>query len=265
MTVPVADTPAHLFGDGSALRAYFKEIQYMLLKLVRERGFAFSVIGFPVVFFLLFGLANRNELFHGHPVARYLVVSYSCFGAMGAAFFAVGVGLAYERGHGWLELKRISPMPTAAYLFSKIFASIVFALVIVAVLITIGLATTNMRISILEGLHLAVVIAGGVVAFASMGVLAGLLIPPSSAASTINFIYLPLSLCGGLWMPIEALPNWLQSFARLLPSYYYSRLGLHALGYFDESETVGWLVLAGYAIVFTIASAIVFRKQEAAR
>ncbi len=249
----------------SVFRAYRKETYYMLLKLIRERGFALSVIGFPLVFFLLFGLANRTAMLHGHPVARYLVVSYSCFGAMGASFFAVGVGLSYERGHGWLELKRISPMPTAAYLFSKIFASIVFGLVIVSLLMGLGLATTTMQISPAEGLQLAVVIAGGVIAFAAMGVLAGLLLPPSSAASTINFIYLPLSLCGGLWMPIEALPSWLQTFAHVLPSYHFSRLGLHALGYFNEPPALSWAVLAAYALVFTVASAIVFRKQESTR
>ena len=102
-------------------------------------------------------------------------------------------------------------------------------------------------------------------AFASIGVFAGLLMPPSSAASLINFIHLPLSLCGGLWMPLEVLPNWLQSLAHVLPSYYFSRLALHALGYFDESESLAWLIFAAYAIVFSVLSAWVFRRQESAK
>ena len=243
-------------------RVYWKETQYELTKLLRERGFTLSVVGFPIVFFLLFGISNRNAMFHGHTVARYLIASYSCFGAMGAAFFGVGASLAYERGHGWLELKRSGPMPTTAYLLSKLVTSILFGFIITVVLIGLGLATTSMEISLAEGAHLLLVIAGGVVAFASVGIFAGLLVAPNSAASVINFIYLPMSLCGGLWMPLEVLPKWLQVFGHTLPSYYYSRLALHSLGYFDESETVAWLILAGYTVVFTVASGIVFRRQE---
>ncbi len=249
-------------GLGLAFRAYVKETQYELLKLLRERSFTFSIIGFPLVFFFLFGISNRNVMFHGHTVARYLVASYSCFGSMGAAFFGIGAGMAYERGLGWLELKRAGPMPAPAYLVSKLIASIAFGIVITLLLIGIGSAATNMHITLFEGLHLLLVIAGGILAFASMGVTAGLLMPANSAAGLINFIYLPLSLCGGLWMPLEALPHWLQAFAHLLPSYYFSRLALHALGYFNESETTAWLVLIAYSAVFTVASVYILRTQD---
>ncbi len=249
-------------GLGLALRACFKETQYELLKLLRERSFTLSIVGFPLVFFFLFGISNRNVMFHGYTVARYLVASYSCFGAMGAAFFGIGAGMAYERGLGWLELKRAGPMPAPAYLLSKLVASIVFGIAIALLLIGIGSAATDMHITLLEGLHLLFVIAGGVLAFASMGVMAGLLMPANSAAGLINFIYLPLSLCGGLWMPLEALPHWLQAFAHVLPSYYFSRLALHALGYFHESETAAWLILIAYAAVFTVASGYILRTQD---
>jgi ABC-2 type transport system permease protein len=247
------------------LRAYRKEIRYELLKLVRERGFLISLIGFPVVFFVLFGLANRNTMYQGETVARYLLANYSCFGTLGAAFIGIGVGLAYDRGRGWLELKRAGPMPTPAYLLAKLVASIVFGFLITAVLMGIGMATTNMHISPADALHLFGVIAGGALAFASMAVFAGLLLPPNSAAALANLIYLPLSLCGGLWMPIEVLPKWLQTFAHFLPSFYFSRLALHALGYVDEPEITAWLILAGYAGVFSVASVWVFRKHESQR
>jgi ABC-2 type transport system permease protein len=94
---------------------------------------------------------------------------------------------------------------------------------------------------------------------------AGLLLAPSSAAGMMNLIYLPLALCGGLWMPLEVLPEWLQGIAPLLPSYHFSRLALHTLGYFNESEGRSWAMLAGYALVFALAGASVFRKQEASR
>ena len=185
-------TPAFTFEPSfeQTVRAYVKETRYELVKLLREGSFTFSIIGFPIVFFLLFGISNKHVMFHGHTVARYLVASYACFGSMGAAFFGIGAGMAHERGLGWLELKRAGPMPTPAYLVSKLVTSVLFGIVITLILMGIGIPTTGMHIGFAEAVHLLVVISGGVLAFASMGVLAGLLMPANSAAGLINFIYL---------------------------------------------------------------------------
>ena len=262
----IAVAPATTNSDAEyvTLRAYAKETYYQLIKFLREPGFGLPIVGFPVIFFLLFGLLNRGNTEHGFPASKYLLASYTCFGSMGAAFFGVGVGLSYERGHGWLELKRLSPMPTGAYLFSKMVASIAFGQIILITLIAIGAVMAPTQITFPEALHLGLVLSGGVVAFSSLGVFLGLVCAPGSAASVANMVYLPLSLLGGMWMPLEVFPAWLQKAAHFLPSYYFSRLGLHALGFFDESELAGWLTLAAYAAVFSFASALLFRRQEAA-
>lgn len=251
------------FTLGQTARAYGKETKYELIKLLRQKSFILSIVGFPVMFFLLFGITNRAAIFHGHTVARYLLASYTGFGSMGAALFGIGAGLAQERGLGWLELKRASAMPTPAYLLSKLASAVVFGVAIALVLMAIGSAFVNLEISPAQAVHLILVIAGGVAVFASIGVFAGLHMPPRSAAGLINFIYLPLSLCGGMWLPIEALPGWLQYLAHFLPSYYYSRLALHALGYFQESELLSWSVLIGFGVVFSFASIWTFRRQSA--
>ena len=80
-------------------RLYFNEVRFELLKLSRNRSYLFSMIGFPVVFYLLFGVTNKDSMFHGHTIARYLLAGYSCFGAMGSSLFGIGAGLALERGH----------------------------------------------------------------------------------------------------------------------------------------------------------------------
>ena len=46
--------------------------------------------------------------------------------------FSFGVSLAMERGQGWLQVKRASPMPIAAYFFAKLFIAVVFSTVIIA-------------------------------------------------------------------------------------------------------------------------------------
>jgi ABC-2 type transport system permease protein len=242
---------------------YFNEARFELLKLSRNRSYLFSMIGFPVIFYLLFGVANKDAVFHGHTIARYLLAGYSCFGAMGSSLFGIGAGLAFERGHGWLEMKRASPMPAAAYLLAKLCVSITFGVGITILLMILGTALAGVHITTMEGLRLVLVIAGGVLPFASLGLVIGLLMPANAAPGVINLVYLPLSFCGGLWMPIETLPHWLQVVAHGLPSFWFSRLALRTIGYVDGSAVVAWSLLASYTVVFLLAAAFIFRRQEA--
>jgi ABC-type multidrug transport system permease subunit len=64
-------------------------------------------------------------------------------------------------------------------------------------------------------------------------------------------------------MPIETLPHWLQVIAHGLPSFWFSRLALRTLGYSDSSPLSAWTLLAGYAVVFLLIAAFIFRRQEA--
>ena len=45
-----------------------------------------------------------------------------------AALFGFGVGVAVERGQGWLLLKRATPMPPLAYLLAKMATAVAFGL-----------------------------------------------------------------------------------------------------------------------------------------
>jgi ABC-2 type transport system permease protein len=74
---------------------------------------------------------------------------------------------------------------------------------------------------------------------------------------------LPLSFCGGLWMPIETLPHWLQVTAHGLPSFWFARLALGSLGYSDSSAVLAWGLLTCYTVVFLLTAAFIFRRQEA--
>src|SRR5688500_3022950 len=95
-------------------RVYALEAKYELLKVARMPGFAIPSIAFPVMFYSLFGLVFGGRGLGGINMATYLVATYGAFGVIGAALFGFGVGVAVERGQGWLVLKRASPMPPLA-------------------------------------------------------------------------------------------------------------------------------------------------------
>src|SRR3981081_4933265 len=102
--------------SANILRIFRKETKYEFLKLMRTKSFSLSTIGFPVMFYVLFGIANRNAYAGNVHIAKYMLGGYACFGLIGATLFGIGVGLAGELAAGWLRRKRARPTPAPRYL-----------------------------------------------------------------------------------------------------------------------------------------------------
>jgi len=83
---------------------YLKEAKYEFLKNLRLRVYTVSVISFPLMFYVLFGLVlNAKEAIGGTGVPTYLIATYGTFGVMGASLFGTASGLASDRGLGWFR------------------------------------------------------------------------------------------------------------------------------------------------------------------
>ena len=261
--LPLTATPPT--GFVRSLRIFFIETRYEFVRMLRTRTFSLSVIGFPVMFYVLFGLLlNRGEHFGGgQTAARYLLAGYAVFGAVGAALFGVGVGLAAELNAGWLELKRASPMPALAYLLAKCCTAMAFGVIIVCLLVLLGLAFGHVSLTLSQFAAMIGLTLVNAIPFASMGLLVALLVPMNSAPGITNMIYLPMSFLGGLWLPTQALPHFLQVFAPVLPTFHAGQLMIGTLGFaVIGSRTSHWLYLAGFTMVLLGVASIVFHRRE---
>jgi ABC-2 type transport system permease protein len=238
---------------------FVREIRYEFVRMLRTKAFSLSVLGFPIMFYLLFGASNRQTDF-----ARYLMASYTCMGVVSSCLFGIGMGISMERAQGWLELKLASPMPRLAYLFAKIVSSAAFAVIIQFALVTLAITIGGVHVTPLEVLRLTVIVLAGSMPFAAMGLLVAVVVPANSAPGIINLIYLPMSFASGFWMPISYLPHWLQMFAPALPTYHLAQLALNVIGAAQPgSMATHWQALAGYTLVLFGAAWIVFTRQEA--
>ncbi len=246
------------------LRIFLREARYEFIRLLRTRSFSLSVTGFPVIFYIFFGLImNRGQYIGGVSVAKYMLAGYAVFGMVGAALFGIGVGLSSELAAGWLELKRASPMPPVAYLLAKCCSAIAFGIIIVSILTVLGITIGHVSISLPEYVRMIALTIAGVVPFACMGMALALFVPFNAAPGIANMIYLPMSFCGGLWIPIMFLPHFLQRFATLLPTYHLAQLMLRAFGYASAGTTTShWFGLLGFTLIMLGIAAIAFRRLE---
>jgi ABC-2 type transport system permease protein len=118
---------------------YLLEAKMEFLKSARMKAYSLATILFPCMFYIFFGLSMGKEGSKDFmPMARYLLAWYGAFGVMGASLFAFGVGVAVERGLGWLQVKRASPMPPMAYFLAKGVVALTFSAMIITLLFTLG-------------------------------------------------------------------------------------------------------------------------------
>jgi ABC-2 type transport system permease protein len=249
------------------LRLYAREARSEFIRALRNKGFSFAVIGFPTMFYLLFGVPNRGQTFqNGVVFAKYLLAGYAGFGTVGAALFGIGVGLAFERTSGWLDLKRASPMPPLAYLLARCAMAMLFGVLIVSVLCALGVGAAGVRLLPVEYARMIGTAVLGSIPFAAMGLLLAMLLPPNSAPGIVNMLYLPMSYASGLWIPVPMLPKVVQHVAPFLPTYHLAQLMLHAVGYAPKGDLVAThlLALAGFTCVFLGAGWIAYSRMEEA-
>jgi ABC-2 type transport system permease protein len=243
---------------------FLREARYEFIRLVRTRSFSFSVVGFPVVFYLFFGIImNRGQHIGAISVAKYVLASYAVFGMVGAALFGIGVGLAADLAAGWLDLKRASPMPPLAYVLAKCCSAVFFGILIVSLLALMGITMGNVSLSFVEYARMIALTVVGVIPFVCMGLALALLVPFSSAPGITNMIYLPMSFCGGLWVPLMFLPHFMQTIAVLMPTYHLGQLMLGAFGYASTGTTLShWEGLLGFTLLMLGVAAIALRRLE---
>ena len=245
-------------------RVYALEAKYEFLKLLRMPAFAVPTILFPVMFYALFGLAfGGGRITAATNMSTYLIATYGAFGVIGAALFGFGVGVAVERGQGWMTLKRATPMPPMAYFSAKLAMAMLFSTIIVLLLCGMGAAFGGVTFPAATWTRLFVTLVLGAVPFGAMGLAVGFLAGPNSAPAIVNVFYLPLGFLSGLWIPVEMLPSFMRSLAPFLPPYHLGQLALGVIG--AGAGAPAWthaLVLAGFAAVGLGVAMWGYRRDE---
>jgi ABC-2 type transport system permease protein len=249
---------------GETLSIYLKEAKYEFLKNLRLRVYTLSVISFPVMFYVLFGLVlNSKETIGVTSVPTYLLATYGTFGVMGASLFGTASGLAADRGLGWLQVKRASPMPPFAYFTAKVILSMIFSTIVVCLLLVLGFSFGGVRMPFFEGARLLAILVAGSLPFSALGLAIGYFVGPNSAPAAINLIYLPMSFCSGLWVPYMFLPKLVRQIALVLPPYHLSQLALGVVGAgTHESSASHWQVLIAFTLICLGVARIGFQRDK---
>jgi ABC-2 type transport system permease protein len=248
------------------LAVYALETKYEFLKQFRLPVAILFNFGFPVMFYTVFGLIfGRQTSSGGASYAAYYIATYGAFGVISSALFGIGVGMAMERGQGWMLLKRASPMPVEAYVIAKLAVSVLAAALIVILLTTCGVVLLGLRVDPLVWARLFAAMVIGALPFSALGLAIGCWAGPNSAVAISNLINIPMALVSGLWIPLNLpfMPAFVRQIAVFSPAYHYSQLALATVGEALDGSAVGHaLVLLGFATLCVVLAYVGYRRDE---
>jgi ABC-2 type transport system permease protein len=235
--------------------------RYELLRVVRNKRFFLFSIGFPVVLYVVIAGPQKNDRNFGGsgvPAALYYMVGMVAFGTM-TAMLSSGARIANERQVGWTRQLRISPLKPRSYFRTKLVTAYMMASLTIAVLYGVG-AAFGVRIPAGRWVEMTLLILAGLVPFGAAGIVLGHVLTPDSIGPVMGGGTALLALLGGVWFPIEK-GTVVYGVARMLPTFWLVRAG-HVGSGGRGWGPLGFAVVAGWTVVFTILAVWVYRRDS---
>ena len=121
---------------------------------------------------------------------------------------------------GWNRQLRLTPLNPLRYVVSKVLLSLVLVLPSLIVVYGLGAAVLGVRLSAATW---ALVFLGSwlsALPFAALGLIIGYIAKPDSIQQVNGLLFFLLALLGGLWLPYDQMPYFMQIVAKWTPSYW---------------------------------------------
>ncbi|MEU1290785.1 ABC transporter permease [Kitasatospora sp. NPDC005856] len=156
---------------------------------------------------------------------------------------------------------RLTPLRPAAYVATKLITAMSLGLLAVVIEFLVG-AVAGVRVPayvwLLSGLAAWV----GSLVFAAFGLFIGYLAPAENVMQIIGPVLAVLAMFGGLFVPVEVLPDVLQQVATFTPVYGMGVLARAPLTG-DGVSMAAVVNLVVWALVFGVGAARLFRRDTA--
>ena len=189
---------------------------------LREPLGAIGGIAIPVVAFVIMSRVGGPRLANTPGVPRFMTADLPIFAGLltiaSVVLSFVAIIAIYREG-GILKRLRATPVRPYTILTAHVLVKLLFAAITLAALVAAG-----RRLYFDSGgplLSFAMALLYSTLCILSLGFLIASLVPTARLAQPIGtLLFYPMLGLSGLFVPVEALPLWLQALARVLPLTY---------------------------------------------
>ena len=233
----------------------------------------------PAISGIIYGVANAfsNNLvgtedvltITGEPLEHreLKIVDYFLPGFIAAFIMTNGIigatsTISEYRRDGQVKRLAATPLPKTYWILGNILQQTVLAFILTGAMIILGWIIFGVKL--IPDLYALSLIFVGAVAFCAVGMVLGGIIKDVEAANGAgNAIAFPMMFLSGAFWPIEQMPDYLQSVAKVLPLHYFHDGLIQIMIYENPAQSViAFFVLGGFAVVFILVAIKVTKWKE---
>lgn len=245
------------------LRLTWLHLRYQFLETVRVPIAVLGNLLFPAL--AMFFAVVPQEAVAGDPVAATTAVaSLGLFAACSASLFTYGLGVAEDRQLPFDPFVRSLPAGPAPRMVARIGNGAIFALFGLVPLVVIGWLFTEATVTaprLLAGAGAIVLVS---VPFVLLGMAVGYALPAKAALAAVQVILFPLAFVGGLFLPPQLFPGWLDPISLATPTRAGRDLLVQAVTG-QPAHGAAWAVLAGWIVAFGVLAVTAYCRDEGRR
>lgn len=247
----------------SSLPLTLVHTKYNLLETARIPIAIIGALVFPTLAFCLFVLPQRAVV-SDPTFATAAVASMAVFAFMSAGLFSIGIDLAEQRSKPWVPYLRTLPGSPGARIAGLLLATLVISTCAIVPLLLIATFFTAARPA-LPNLVIGIVLLM-VTSVPSMliGFIIGTTAGPKAAIAITQVAMFLLAFGGGLFLPPQMFPDWLDAASRVLPVRQAREIVVGAA----TGTGIPWWAVVGivvWTIVLGVLAVILYRRDEGRR
>jgi ABC-2 type transport system permease protein len=233
------------------------------LRIIRSPFFLLFSLLMPFVFYFLFASLNgADKEIANTSWGAYSLMSMTAFSLIGTATSQFGIRLAFERKEGWIRQLQLTPLSHFTWISAKVASQMLIHLLIILLLFPLAAIVYDLHLTPLQWAACTIWLLCGSLPFLALGALVGTMRNADAAIAISNVLLMGLAIAGGLWMPLEALPEWLQIIGKWLPSYHYANGAWEVLsGNLISMENIFYL--GACTVLFMVLSSYILKKRDA--
>lgn len=238
-------------------------LRYQFLETVRIPIAVLGNVLFPSLSMFFFVVPQQAVA--GNPeFATVAVAGLGLFAVCSASLFTYGLGVAEDRQLPFYPFLRSLPSGPGPQMVARVLNGGIFSLFGLLPLILIGWLFTSATLTagqLLAGVGTILAVS---VPFVLLGMAIGYALSAKAALPVVQIILFPLAFAGGLFLPPQMFPGWLDAISQATPT----RAGRDLLVQATtgaEAYSLALPVLAGWTLLFAVLAVLSYRSDEGRR
>lgn len=240
-----------------------RHARYQFVETVRVPIAVVSTTMFPAVS-LLFFVIPFGEVSADPVIATSATAQLAVFSMMSVCLFTFGVGVAEDRALPWDAYLRTLPAGPVPRLAGRLLNGLAFAGLGLLPLVVLAALLTEATLPLGRVLPTAGALVLSAVPFLGAGLAIGYRLTSKAAIAVAQVLLFPLAFGGGLFLPPEAFPEWLDSVSTWLPSRAGRDVVVATVTGEPQSGTAV-LVLAAWSALALALAVAAYRRDEGRR